>query len=489
MTFSAALPGKLHAALTLTDHLLRPDGQEDVCLAIYAPSTGTIRSTALVAEALLPEPGERAVHGNASFSGDYFLRAAKQAAAAGGGVAALHSHPHGAGWQGMSGLDFDTERSYAPLMHELTGRPLVGLTLAGDGNWSCRRWGPIGSPEHAESVRVVDDRFRVTWNDQLRPVPPISDEQIRTTSAWGEAAQASIARIRVLVVGVSSVGLDVAVRLAATGIQHIGVMDFDTVELLNRDRMIGVTKSDVLLARSKVETAARLMAQAATARYPQITIHDLSICEPAGLAAALDYDIIVSCVDRPWARGMLNTIAYADLVPVIDAGIGIDTFGDGLMRNAVWRSHVLTPGQPCMVCNGQLDASDIQTDKLGLFDKPDYLQGAEGTAGRSRQNVAILAASVSASILAQFVSFTIAPGGTGVPGPLRYALSTHTLEHLSTTPKPNCSFEAAITTGDQRIPLTGVHTAADNIRRRRRVRQAQPSMRVRRRLAVLCRRT
>ena len=142
------------------------------------------------------------------------------------------------------------------------------MTMAGDKCWSCRRWDPSGIPEHGESVRVVDDRFRVTWNDRLRPVPAISDSQIRTVSAWGEAAQASMARIRVLVVGVSSVGLDVALRLAATGIVHVGVMDFDSVEIINLDRMIGATRTDVRLARSKVEVAARLMALAATAQRP-----------------------------------------------------------------------------------------------------------------------------------------------------------------------------------------------------------------------------
>ena len=146
--------------------------------------------------------------------------------------------------------------------------------------------------------------------------------------------QASLARIRVLVVGLGSVGLDVALRLAATGILNVGVMDFDSVETINLDRMIGATTTDVRLARSKVEVAARLMARAATAKHPAIAMHDLSICEPAGMTVALDYDIIFSCVDRPWARGVLNALAFADLVPVLDGGIGIDAFDDGQMRNA-----------------------------------------------------------------------------------------------------------------------------------------------------------
>jgi hypothetical protein len=483
MTFSAAMPGPVHHGLR--SHLLRGDGQEDVGLALYAPSTGSTRSSALISEILLPRPGERAVHGNASFTGEYFLRAARRAAALGHGVAALHSHPAGSGWQQMSGTDYDTECSYALLISKVTGLPLVGMTLAGDQSWSCRRWNQDAVPEHGESVRVVADRLRVTWNDQLRPVPSVSKSQVRTVSAWGGTAQSSLARLRVLVVGASSVGLDVAARLAATGIIHVGVMDFDSVEIINLDRMTGATAADVRLARGKAEVAARLMAQAATAERPVIAQYDLSICEPAGLAAALDYDIIISCVDRPWARGILNTIAYADLIPVLDGGIGIDTFDDGQMRNATWRTHLLAPGQPCMICNRQLQASDIQTDKLGLLDDPAYLRGANLGQQPIRQNVAALAASVSASLLAQFVSLTIAPGGIGAPGPLRYALSTHTLEHLQAASKPHCSFENATAAGDKRIPLTGPHASASKIRNERYAQLAKPTVRIRRGLAAL----
>jgi hypothetical protein len=182
---------------------------------------------------------------------------------------------------------------------------------------------------------------------------------------------------------------------------------------------------------------------------------------------------------------VLNSLAYADLVPVLDGGIGIDTFDDGAMRNAVWRTHLITPGQPCLVCNRQLDPAHVQTDKLGLFDDPSYIRGAAICAQPRRQNVAALSASVSASLLAQFSSLTVAPAGMGSPGPLRYALSTHTLEHLDIPLKPGCPFETQVSAGDDRITLTGIHAAARRAREERRARQARPAVRLRRQLAQI----
>src|SRR5436309_15812517 len=89
----------------LVNHLEHADGQEDLCFALWRPSQGRDRLTALVSEPILPREGERRVRGNVSFEPRYYERALGLALEHDAGLAFLHAHPSGIGWQGMSSDD------------------------------------------------------------------------------------------------------------------------------------------------------------------------------------------------------------------------------------------------------------------------------------------------------------------------------------------------------------------------------------------------
>ena len=117
-----------------------------------------------------------------------------------------------------------------------------------------------------------------------------------------------------------------------------------------------------------------------------------------------------------------------------------------------------------MSCNRQLDLGSVALEQQGLLDDPAYIHGTGQGRRPLNPNVAPLSVNVVASLLAQYVSFSVAPSGLGDPGALQYVLSTHHLERRKDTTNPHCPIEAAEVVGDDRVCLTGVHQDAERKR-------------------------
>ena len=283
----------------------------------------------MISEIVLPVAGDRAVHGNASLQPRYFERVLGLAIERGAGIAFAHAHPLGRGSQGLSADDRDTESTLAPRAFGATGRPLVGLTMAGDGFVAARFWERVARRDYAlrdcHSVRVAGERLRLFFNERLVPSPQQRITQTRSIAAWGQEAQSLLSRLRLGVVGLGNVGSIVAEILARTGIGDVILLDYDSIEMLNLDRTLNATRLDVLLGRSKVEIAARAFRRASPLSTQRVTAVEASVVEDQGFRAALDCDVLFSCVDRPWGRAALNLIAYAHGIPVIDGGIVVRT--------------------------------------------------------------------------------------------------------------------------------------------------------------------
>ena len=95
MRFEAVLlePLAKEAQNHLLKHFRQGKQQEELCFALWRPSTGASRTTGIVTEILLPLRGERNLHGNVSFESHYLGRVARKACQTDTGVAFMHSHP------------------------------------------------------------------------------------------------------------------------------------------------------------------------------------------------------------------------------------------------------------------------------------------------------------------------------------------------------------------------------------------------------------
>ncbi len=455
----------------LRAHLAREDGQDDLCFALWHPSEGATRFTPLLRSAVLPGAGDRVIHGNAEFLPTYFERAIGAARRAGAGLAFLHSHP-GRGWQGVSSDDIAAEEGNAAAALAATGLPLVGLTLAArDGTWSarvwCRREGRSFGRVPCESVRVIGERLRVSYDPVQRPAPRRRPELARTIDAWGPTAQADLARLRVGVIGAGSVGSIVLEGLARMGVQHVVALDFDSIEQRNRDRSLHVRAGDVGLA--KVAVAARELLASATTEDFVIEPYETSICEDAGYRAALDCDVLFSCVDRPWPRSVLNFIAYAHLIPVIDGGISVSRTARQTMRGADWKAHVATHGHRCLECVGQYEPGYVQADREGYLDDPRYIERLpEDHALRANENVFAFSLAVASLELLQLIQLIVGPSGIGTRWAQTYHFPAGVINLDGRACEDGCVYPALEARGEQAgHPGTGPDLAAEHERHRR----------------------
>jgi hypothetical protein len=412
MKYSVVIPELLQEQLR--QHLIRKDRQEDLCFALYNPSEGRTRYSAIIKEIILPLLGERQVHGNVSFNSEYYDRVCSLALERGCGICFLHSHP-GPGWQSMSQDDIEAEKMLAPRLKATTGFPLLGMTTGNDETWSARFWIKKAPRTYERNwcgtVRIVGKGFKIHFHEQQMPAPTFGREFSRTVSAWGSSKQAILSRLKIGIIGLGSVGSIIAEALYKTGIRNISFIDFDIVELKNLDRLLGIGRKNI--GRFKIEVIKkRLLRQKLLAR-PLLETYPYSIIEEEGFRRALDCDILFCCVDRPWPRYVLNALSYANGIPIIDGGIetAVNQRGTNL-DYARWKAHTAGPHRICLNCLGQYKSEDVALEQSGLLEDPTYINNLPKDHFINRgENVFAFSLGVAGMEMQQFLSLVLQPRG------------------------------------------------------------------------------
>lgn len=453
MRYEVVLTEQAHekACQFLLSHVRKGRSQEELCFALWRPSTGKTRTSALVFDIVLPVDGEHHLHGSVSFEPGYLTRAIKLACTEEVGLAFMHNHLTG-GWQEMSDEDVTAERDRISPPTRASGFPLVGLTLGTDGSWSARFWTWDGyhfNRSWCDKVRVVGRMLRITFNDDKVPPPQRRAMLRRTIDTWGKVRQRDISCLRVGIVGVGSVGCIVAETLARIGIQKLVLIDPDKIEVHNLDRLLYAGQDDV--GKYKVELVAQHLKNSATAENFDVQISKNLIQQEHTYLAALDCDILFAAVDRPTPKDLLNRIAYVHCIPVIFGGVFIDNKPNGSLGQAAWSVVTAGLGRRCLRCDGQYTTSDVSVERDGSLDDPSYVrQIATSHDARANQNVFPFSANLASFMVIEMVRLVAAEAwwpDTG--GKLHYSMIPGRLHTEREQCGVNCSVYESIARGDQ----------------------------------------
>jgi molybdopterin-synthase adenylyltransferase len=449
MEYCVSIPEELDHQLQ--DYLIREDGDEDLIFALWLPSYGNQRTTALVKEIIFPVEGDRQRHGNVSYNPKYFKGVCDKAMKEGMGVCFIHSHPF-PGWQGMSSDDVAAETRMAPAAFTFSDLPLVGMTIGSDGIWSARIWNHQGNGvfrmQWMALVKSVGVNLRVSFNDKLMPLPKYQEMFKRTRTVYGKDNHEKLCRLRIGIVGLGSVGSIVAENLARMGVENIVLIDFDKIKKHNLDRQLGATKAD--LGKSKIKIATRQIKKSSTAKSVIVREVPYGINDRQGYDAALSCDVLFSCVDRPWPRHILNHIAYAHLIPVVDGGISVSFENNEFVR-ADWQFQTVSPNRPCLQCLKVYESSDVALDKSGMLDKQSYLDGLpEHHPLKNNENIFPISSHLASFEIFHLMALVTGIGGIYDFGVQRYRYIPGFLSSYNEkTCTAGCTFKALVATGDK----------------------------------------
>jgi len=298
----------------------------------------------------------------------------------------------------------------------------------------------------------------------MLPPPVLPDMFRRTVTVWGPAAHADLARLRVGIVGLGSVGSLVAEALARMGLTRFALIDFDRVEPHNLDRLVMASLEDI--GRLKVDVARDRIRKVATAESVDVQAMPFSVVEDAGYRAALDCDVLFSCVDRPRARHVLNHMAYSHLIPVVDGGIAV-RFKHQRFSGVDWQVQTVAPGRPCLECLGTYDQADVSTEAAGMLDDPSYLKGLPADQRLKRNNnVFPFSANLASLEVLHLVALVTGAAGVTDFGVQRFRYQPGILEQI--TPQKcsaHCDQPNLIAQGDRHFTLMGPDLTAERSRK------------------------
>ncbi len=193
-----------------------------------------------------------------------------------------------------------------------------------------------------------------------------NEQYDRNIRFFGKDGQKRLSAAKVAVVGIGGIGTHVVQQLALLGIGQLTMIDPQDLDRTNLNRYVGVQYDDLIPGTFKVDLGARIVKQI----NPHIKVIKIygSLLSQQAFKAVIASDYVFGCLDREGVRLVLNELCSAYSKPYFD--LASDIFpGDPPLYGG--RVCVAWDGQGCIVCYGELDITEAQTDLLNPGAKRD----------------------------------------------------------------------------------------------------------------------
>lgn len=279
----------------------------------------------------------------------------------------VHTHPFCPDGAAFSSVDDRDEEQFMKWLDDtLDGIGYASIVLS-QSDYSARVWDAQNGHSIATRADIKTQIIAEAWpcadsGHDYRSGESLTDLDTgflaRTTLALGlDVMRTIVSNQTIAIVGVGGLGSVIAENLIHMGFQSIQLIDPDTVEVTNLNRIVGAYYSDALESRLKVsvvkEHLRKINPDAVVEALP-VGIEDESV-----LPLLMRSDWIVVATDNHYSRYQAQKIALQLGVPLVSAGVNITAEESQIFD---WSGEVIVARSGdglCLNCLGRINPTQV----------------------------------------------------------------------------------------------------------------------------------
>lgn len=279
----------------------------------------------------------------------------------------VHTHPFCPDGAAFSSVDDRDEEQFMQWLDDTLDCIGYASIVLSQSDYSARVWDVQDGHSMATRAHIKTQVIVDAWPCADSRLDDRSNETLtdldtgflaRTTLALGlDVMRTIVSNQTIAIVGVGGLGSVIAENLIHMGFQSIQLIDPDTVEVTNLNRIVGAYYSDALESRLKVlvvkEHLRKINPEAVVEALP-VGIEDESV-----LALLMRSDWIVVATDNHYSRYQAQKIALQLGVPLISAGVNITVEES---RISDWSGEVIIARSGdglCLNCLGRINPTQV----------------------------------------------------------------------------------------------------------------------------------
>lgn len=277
----------------------------------------------------------------------------------------VHTHPNADAF--FSAQDDRNEAELARTAFNKGNYGLASLVFGQHDAIAGRLWTSMKTTLSTSSISVIGRQINIRSMKSEATETPILARQ---AALFGKDFNPMIRSLRVGVIGCGGTGSAVVSLLTRLGVGHLALIDNDTIDTTNLNRVHGSRAVDVAEGKAKIDILAREIE--AFGLGNQVVTRKAWVGDPSLRDTLRSCDVLFGCTDDNQGRLTLNRFAHYYGIPLIDLGLRMRSAKSGVDYDMAGRVTTILPGNPCLMCLGVVSAQRAAAEGLQRADPKEF---------------------------------------------------------------------------------------------------------------------